>query len=156
MGAMYSSFGRVLLAEWSGPVSVAMTVSLHSQLRQISSDQNGKVILILCVNTAAAQSLMTRSSTFLDIIPALWVYCTEIVFACDGENGTIDQLRRSLCGSASTPVSSLAKPMSFFELLDEAFAHVQGVSPHDVLELRRQRLRSGVRGQRDLGAVRKC
>ena len=49
-------------------------------------------------------------------------------------------------GSASTPISTLARPLVFFELLDEAFDHAQGVYPHDVLELRRQRIRSGMWG----------
>jgi len=36
----------------------------------------------------------------------------------------------------------LALPLNFFDLLDDAFKHTQGVFPHDVLELRRQQLRS--------------
>ena len=40
-------------------------------------------------------------------------------------------------------IARLSKPLGFFELLDDAFEHAQGVFPHDVLELQRQRLRSG-------------
>lgn len=134
--------GHVCLCEWSGPVTVAMVVALLSQLKQVQGDLDA-LVLILNIRESSAKSIMHRSSTFIYVLPALWAYCQEIVIACQGENALLDQVRRHLCGSTSTPEATLARPLSFFELLDDAFSHVEGVYPHDVLELRRQRLRSG-------------
>jgi hypothetical protein len=121
-----------------------MVVSLLSHLKQSRERHGEAVVLILHLRPVSAQSIMKRSSTFVDVLPTLWAYCQEVVIVCQGEHGILDQLRRSLCGSVSTPVASLAHPLSFFELLDDAFTHAQGVFPHDVLELRRQRIRSGM------------
>jgi hypothetical protein len=66
-----------------------------------------------------------------------------MVIACEGEPSPMNHLRRCLCGSVAIPISNAAKPLSFFVLLDDALAYVQRRCPHDVLELRRQRLRSG-------------
>lgn len=143
MEASISTVGRVCLCEWSGPVTVTMVVALLSRLKQVAENHGGAVVLILHLHASSAKSIMKRSSTFLDVLPALWAYCQEVVIACQGQEGILDQLRRCLCGSASTPIATLAKPLCFFELLDDAFTHAQGVFPHDVLELQRQRLRSG-------------
>ena len=105
-----------------------------------------ETLLILNLHPSSARCILSRASTFPDVLPALWAYCQEIIIACQGEEGLIDHLRRALCGSASTPISTLARPLVFFELLDEAFDHAQGVYPHEVLELRRQRIRSGTWG----------
>lgn len=145
MNTSISTSGRVCLCEWSGPVSFTMVVSLLSHLKQTKKRYGEGVILILHLRPPSALSILKRSSTFVDVMPALWAYCQEVVFVCQGERGLLDQLRRSLCGSVSTPVAALAHPFSFFELLDEAFKHVQGVFPHDILEMRRQRIRSGAR-----------
>lgn len=147
--------GRVCLCEWSGPVSVAMVVSLLSQLKRVRQGHGGACILILHMHPSSATSIMKCSSTFLDVMPALWSHCQEIIVVCQGETGILDQLRRTLCGSTSTPISMLARPLGFFELLDEAFAHVQGVYPHDALEIRRRRLRSGTWAQNE-SLERKC
>lgn len=143
MTTSIATVGRVCLCEWAGPVTVTMVVSLLSNLKQETTCHGEPVVLMLHLRPSSAKSIMKRSSTFLDVMPALWAYCREVVIVCQGEDGTLEQLRRSLCGSASTPIASLARPLSFFELLDEGFSHAQGVFPHDVLEMRRQRIRSG-------------
>ena len=135
--------GRVCLCEWAGPVTVTMIVSLLSNLKQVEDRHDEPAVLILNMRPSSARSIMKRSSTFLDVMPALWAYCREVVIVCQGEECVLEQLRRYLCGSASTPIAAPARSLSFFELLDDAFTHAQGVFPHDVLELRRQRLRSG-------------
>ena len=143
MTTSIATVGRVCLCEWSGPVTVTMVVALLSRLRRSERCASDKLVLVLCMRDTSARSIMQRSSTFLDVLPALWAYCQEVIIACQGEEGVLDQLRRALCGSSSLPVATLARPLSFFELLDDAFAHAQGLFPHDVLELRRRRLRSG-------------
>lgn len=143
MTTSIATVGRICLCEWAGPVTVTMVVSLLSNLKQVEDCHGKPVVLILHLSPSSAKSIMKRSSTFLDVIPALWAYCREVVIACQGEDGILEQLRRCLCGSASTPLASLARPLGFFELLDDAFTHAQGAFPHDVLELRRQRIRSG-------------
>lgn len=143
MNTSIATVGRVCLCEWSGPVTVTMMVSLLSHLKQTEKNHGESVVLILHLHESSAKAIMKRSSSFLDVLPALWAYCQEVVIACQGESGILDRLRRHLCGSVSTPVATLARPLSFFELLDDALEHVQGVHPHDVLELRRRKLRSG-------------
>jgi hypothetical protein len=138
-----STAGRVCLCEWSGPVTVTMVVSLLSQLQQLSAPHRGTAVLILHVAAPSARSIMRRSSTFLDVMPTLWAYCQEIIVACPGESRTLDQLRRALCGSASMPIAGAVRPFTFFEHLDDALTYAQDDAPHEILELRRQRLRSG-------------
>jgi hypothetical protein len=121
-----------------------MVVQLLAQLKQTEERHGEAVVLILHLRPSSAKDIMKRSSTFLDVLPALWAYCREVVIVCQGEPGILEQLRRSLCGSMSTSVGTLAHPLSFFELLDDAFTHAQGIFPHEVLELRRQRIRSGM------------
>ena len=143
MNTSIATSGQVCLCEWSGPVTVTMVVSLLSQLKQTEQSRGAGLVLIMHLRPSSAKSLMQRSSTFVDVLPALWAYCQEIVFTCQGEDGLLDQLRRTLCGSVTTPIARLAHSLSFFELLDDAFKHAQGVFPHDVLELRKQRIHSG-------------
>lgn len=143
MNTSTSTVGKVCLCEWSGPVTVTMVVSLLSELKLLEAKQKGSLALILRVNGVAARSISQRSSAFPDVFPALWTYCREIVMVCEDSEGSVEQLRRTLCGSASTPVASLARPLVFFELFEDALNHVQGVHPHDVLEMRRTRLRNG-------------
>jgi hypothetical protein len=120
-----------------------MMVSLLGHLKSVEPDQGGSLLLIINMQPVSAASIMKRTSAFVDVLPALWAHCQEVIVVCQGRDGILDQLRRMLCGSVSTPISSLAKPLNFFELLDDAFTHAQGVLPHDVLALRRQRIRSG-------------
>lgn len=143
MNASISSSGRVCLCEWSGPVTVTMAASLFARLKQAHGSEVGAILLILHLRPASARSVLQRAHRLIEITPALWAHCQEIAIACEGEQRLLDQLRRCLCGSASLRGSQLARPLSFFELLDDAFTHAQGLFPHDVLELRRQRLRSG-------------
>jgi hypothetical protein len=138
-----SSSGRVCLCEWSGPVSVSMMVSLLGYLKQAHHERSAALVLVLHLRPSSAKSIMTTSSSFTDVMPALWAYCKEVVIACQGETGLLDQLRRTLCGSVSAPIATLPHPVNFFELIDDAFTHVQELFPHNVLELRRQRIRSG-------------
>ncbi|HMA95530.1 MAG TPA: hypothetical protein VKP30_22730 [Polyangiaceae bacterium] len=139
---MFTS-SHVCLCEWSGPVTVTMVVALLSQLKQAEEGCGAASVLILTVGPSSAKSIVHRSSTFVDVLPALWAYCQEIVIACQDEHGMLDQLRRCLCGSSSTLIATLARPLTFFELVDSAFTYVEGVYPHDMLELKRRRLRSG-------------
>jgi hypothetical protein len=120
-----------------------MVVSLLSLLKQLEESRGGPSILILHLKASSAVSIMKRSSTFQDVMPALWAYSQEVMMVCHDDAGTLGQLRRALCGSQSAPMGSLTRPLSFFSLLDDAFTHAQETFPHDVLELRRLRLRSG-------------
>lgn len=143
MSSAISASGRVCLCEWSGPITVAMVVSLLGFLKSAEAKQRSRLLLIVTMRPSSAASVLKRSTSFVDALPALWAYCQEIAIVCQGEDGLLQQLRRTLCGSVSTPVATLAKPLNFFELLDDAFTHAQGVVPHDVLELRKQRIHSG-------------
>lgn len=136
--------GRVCLCEWSGPVTITMVVSLLSQLKHAQEVQGEGSVLILNLSPSSAKDITKRSTVFIDVLPALLAYCQEVVMACEGESGLLEQLRRCLCCSATTPLVTFLRPLIFFELLDDAFTHAQGLFPHDVLELRRQRIRSGV------------
>jgi hypothetical protein len=124
-------------------VTVAALVSLLALVQQRKQRLRDALLLILELQPSSARSIMKPSSSFPDVMPQLWTCCQEIILVCEGEAGISDQLRRALCGSASTPVATLARPMSFFESLDEAFAHAEGVLPFDVLDLRTKRLRWG-------------
>ncbi len=94
MNASISTSGRVCLCEWSGPVTVTMVVPLLSHLKQVESVV-GAVVLILNIRPSSAISIMSRSSTFLDVLPVLWAYCTRAATStaakwdrgCVGERG---------------------------------------------------------------------
>ncbi|MGC4070831.1 MAG: hypothetical protein QM784_40380 [Polyangiaceae bacterium] len=143
-----STYGRVCFCEWSGPVTVTMLVLLLSELRHMPGQDDCTRLLILNLRPSSANNIVKSSSSFPDVMPQIWSYCREVIFVCEGESGVSDQLRRALCGSASTPVASLARPMSFFESLEEAFGHAEGVCPFDILELRRARLLRGCAAHR--------
>lgn len=142
MSSAISASGRVCLCEWSGPVAVTMVASLLGYLKSAQADKGGPLLLVLNMHPNSAMSVMKRSSAFVDVLPALWTHCQEIVIVCQGQDGILEQLRRTLCGSMSTPVASLARPLIFFDLIDDAMTHAQGLFPHDILELRKRRLRT--------------
>jgi hypothetical protein len=139
---IYTS-NRVRLCEWSGPVTAIMVAPLLSQLRGAEQDSGETTVLILHLCPTSARSILRCSSAFMDVLRALWVFCQEVVIACPGEPSLLAQLRRRFCGSGTSPTADLARPFTFFGQLDEAFMHLQGVFPHDVLELQRQMLCSG-------------
>jgi len=143
MNSAISASGRVCLCEWSGPITVAMVVSLLGFLKSAEANQRNSLLLIINMHPTSAASVLKRSNSFVDVLPALWADCQEITIVCQGEAGLLEQLRRTLCGSVTTPVTTLARPLNFFELLDDAFTHAQSVVPYDVLELRKQRIYSG-------------
>ncbi|HMA95522.1 MAG TPA: hypothetical protein VKP30_22690 [Polyangiaceae bacterium] len=143
MSLPIASVGRVCLCEWSGPVTVSMVIGLLAELKRLQERENGKVLLVLHLRDNSARSILHQSSTFSDVLPALWACCQEIAVACRAEGALLTHLRRALCGSASIPVTGAIRSLNFFELLDEALDHAKGVFPHDVLEMQRRRLRSG-------------
>ncbi|HEY5957607.1 MAG TPA: hypothetical protein VIV60_13670 [Polyangiaceae bacterium] len=120
-----------------------MTVSLISHLREVEAAGKDEALLVLSLGFPAAKSIVQRSCTLQDALPAIWAHCQEMVIASEGEPRTLNQLRRCLRGPRSIPIASALKPLSVFALLDDALAFLERRCPHDVLELRRQRLRSG-------------
>ncbi|MGE5784281.1 MAG: hypothetical protein ACM3ZE_06805 [Myxococcales bacterium] len=143
MSLPITSVGGVCLCEWSGPVTVSMVIGLLAELKRIQERENGKLLLVLHLRDNSARSILHQSSTFSDALPALWACCREIAVACRAEGTVLTHLRRALCGSASMPIGALARPLNFFELLEEAFDRSKDVFPHEVLEMQRRRLRSG-------------
>jgi hypothetical protein len=67
--------------------------------------------------------------------------CHEVLVVTD-DNG-IETLRNATLGALASSASQSIKQIHFFALLDDAFTHAQSTLPHEVLELRRQRIRSG-------------
>ncbi|HMA96464.1 MAG TPA: hypothetical protein VKP30_27450 [Polyangiaceae bacterium] len=143
MSLPITSVGRVCLCEWSGPVTVSMVIGLLAELKRLRERENGKLLLVLHLRENSARTILHQSSTFSDVLPALWTCCQEVAVACRAEGMVLTHLRRALCGSASMQITALARPLNFFELLDEAFDRGKDVFPHDVLEMQRRRLRSG-------------
>lgn len=143
MSLPITSVGRVCLCEWSGPVTVSMVLGLLAELKRLQDRENGRLLLVLHLRDNSARSILHQSSTFSDVLPALWACCQEIAVACRAEGAVLTHLRRALCGSASIPITGAVRSLSFFERLDEAFDHCKDVFPHDVLEMQRRRLRSG-------------
>lgn len=91
----------------------------------------------------AARSIVYGSSSFLGALPAPWSHCQEVVIACPVERSLLHQLRQGLCGPASTPLALVSTTLYLHEDLEGALRHAQELSPHDVLELQRLRLKSG-------------
>jgi len=120
-----------------------MVVALLSQVKHAQKREQATVLLILALHDSSARNITLHSSSFADVLPALWAYCFEIAIACNGEEGLVDQLKRTLCTSLASPGISLVRPLRFFENLDEAIDHAKNTLPHDVLEMQRRRLRSG-------------
>jgi hypothetical protein len=149
MSQPISAAGRVCICEWSGPVTVTMVVSLLSHLKRMRETQDRPLLLVLNLREASASSIVRSPNPFQNALPALWAFCQEIVIANEGGQAMISQLRRALCGSSTTPAALLARPICFFEAVDEAFGHAQGVFPHDVLELQRQRILGGFSSTRN-------
>ncbi|MGC4068845.1 MAG: hypothetical protein QM784_30215 [Polyangiaceae bacterium] len=142
MGQPITTFGRVCLCEWDAPIAATEVSSLLARVKDLHASNVDDSILILVMSSTSAASIMRHTSSFVDVMPALWAYCSEVLLVCPDAT-LLAQLRRHLCGSARTPVVSLAHPLSFFDTLDVALTHVEGVVPHDTIELRRHRLRSG-------------
>jgi hypothetical protein len=147
MNEPISTAGRVCLCEWSGPVSVTMVVSLLSTLKQLDATHQEPNVLILLLKPSSAKSIIKSACSFVDALPALCACCQEITVVCKDDAGTLVQLRRALCGSQAIPLGMVSRQLGFFELLDDAFTYVQESFPHDVLELRRRRIRSGAWGE---------
>jgi hypothetical protein len=78
---------------------------------------------------------------FLSGLPALCDTCHEIAIVCNAD--ATDALRRAIGRVLGIPSVQLGKRVRFFEMLDTAFACAQEAFPHELLELRRQRIRSG-------------
>jgi len=119
-----------------------MVIGLLAELKRLQEREKGKLLLVLHLRENSARSILHQSSTFSDVLPALWACCQEIAVACRAEGAVLTHLRRALCGSSSMPITAVARPLNFFELLDEAFDHSKDVFPHDVLEMQRRRLRT--------------
>src|SRR5512133_2017023 len=143
MSLPITSVGRVCLCEWSGPVTVSMVIGLLAELKRLQVRETGRVLLVLHLRDNSARSILHQSSTFSDVLPALWACCQEIAVACRAEGAVLTHLRRALRGSASMPIGAGTRSLNFFELLDEAFDHSKDVFPHAVLDMQRRRLRSG-------------
>lgn len=143
--------GRVCLCEWTGPVAATLVVALLSQVKCVQERERHLLVLVLCLDESAARSVVHGSSSFLGALPALWSHCQEVVIACPAERSLRHQLRQGLCGPASTPLALVSTPLHFYEALEGALRHAQELSPHDVLELQRLRLRSGTWPARDTG-----
>ncbi|MGC4069467.1 MAG: hypothetical protein QM784_33405 [Polyangiaceae bacterium] len=135
--------GRVCLCEWEGAVSASTVATLLSQLREVDEFEGEPCILIINVSLSSAKSIATRASTFQDVMPALWAHCQEILVAFEGPASALGQLCRALSKPSATRDAATAHSLRFFTLLDEAFSHTQASFPHEALELRRRRIRSG-------------
>lgn len=135
--------GRVCLCEWTGAVTVTTVVALLSQVKHVQERERDPLLLILSLDEAATRSVAYGSSSFLGALPALWSHCQGIVVACPAQRSLRHQLRQGLCGPASSPLALASTPLCFYESLDGALRHALEISPHDVLEVQRLRLRRG-------------
>lgn len=136
-----STVGRVCLCEWSGPVTVTMIVSLLSRLKRIRETADSSVLLILHASPVSSKSMSRSSSPFLNGLPAVMASCHEVLVVTD--DNSIEPLRKATLDALVSSSSQNNKQVHFFALLDGAFMHAQSTFPHEVLELRRQRIRSG-------------
>jgi hypothetical protein len=135
--------GRVCLCEWDGSVAASTVATLLSQLREVEEVEGEPCILIINVSLSSAKSIATRANTFQDVMPALWAHSQEILVAFEGPTSALEQLRRALSKPSSARDATMVHSLRFFTLLDEAFSHTQANFPHEALELRRRRIRSG-------------
>lgn len=141
MSQPITTVGRVCLCEWTGPVTATRVVTLLSQVKYVQ--ERDLLVLVLSLDEIATRSIVYGSSSFLGALPALWSHCQEVVIACPAERSLLHQLRQGLCGPASTPLALVSTPLHFHDALEGALRHAQELSPHDVLELQRLRLKSG-------------
>ena len=142
MNQPISNAGRVCLCEWSGPVTVAMMVLLLSHLRRFRATENSRLLLILKVTAPSAKSMAQNVNPFLDGLPAILACCQEVALVCD-DLDTVSTLRQAVHDALKTSVPAAQKSVVYLGLLDDAFMYVQNAFPHEVLELRRRRIRSG-------------
>jgi hypothetical protein len=142
MNQPISNAGRVCLCEWSGPVTVAMMVTLLSHVKRLRVTENEPLLLILKATAPAARSMYRHSSPFLGGLPAVLGCCQEIALVCDNP-GIVRNLGFAVHDALSTSVPSAQKSVIYLGLLDDAFTYAQNTFPHEVLELRRRRIRSG-------------
>jgi hypothetical protein len=148
MSISISISGRVCLCEWSGPVTVAMIISLLSRLKKARESQGAPLLLVLNVNPSAARSLLRSPCAFLNTLPAIMDGCYEILVASDEDNAY--PLGKSIRATLALSTAKRTKSVQSFALLDDALIRAQTTLPHEVIELRCQRIRSGVWTTRDV------
>jgi hypothetical protein len=115
-----------------------MIVSLLSQLKRTRETESGLLLLMLLVTAVSGKSMARSNNAFLGGLPAIMDCCKELIIICDSD-GT-KQIGRTVSNQLT---SSCQKTVHVFALLDDAFTHAQNEFPHEVLELRRRRIRSG-------------
>lgn len=135
-----STVGRVCLCEWAGPVSVAMIVGLLSHLKRTRDAEGASLLLIIHASAASLRCMARPSSPFLSGLPALMGSCHELMVV-SSDNALPDLAREQHV--VMPPHYQSSKRVLFYALLDDAFKEAQESFPHEVLELRRQRIRSG-------------
>ena len=142
MSATISTSGRVCLSEWTGPVTVTMMVALLSVVRRLRATEERPLLLLLRVNVPAAKvwhAMEVRSSRYFQHFLGFATKSRSFV-TIKRHFGAI----RRVVTDAGVPLTrALNKPVSFFDLLDEAFKYSLDAFPHEILELRRRRIRSG-------------
>ena len=110
-------------------------------MKRVREAEDGPVLLLLHASAVSARSMALPTCSFLNGLPAILASCQEILIVTDDAN--VEPLRIAThCALASSSAQS-AKQVRFFALLDEAFSCAQAFLPHEVLDLRRQRIRSG-------------
>jgi hypothetical protein len=149
MNLPISNAGRVCLCEWSGPVTVTMMVLLLSHLKRLRVTENGPLLGILYVQLPAARSMTRHTSPFLNGLPAILGCCQEVAIVCDDVD-TVNALSHAVHDALASSVPSAQKSIVYLGQLDDAFTYLQNIFPHEVLELRRRRIRSGTWSNLDL------
>jgi hypothetical protein len=125
-----------------------MIISLLSQLKKARGSQGTPLLLVLHVNQSAARSLLRSPCAFLNALPAIMDGCSEILVASDDDNAY--PLGKSIRATLALSTAQHSKSVQSFALLDDALIRAQVTFPHEVLELRRQRIRSGVWNKREV------
>ncbi|MGC4067238.1 MAG: hypothetical protein QM784_21870 [Polyangiaceae bacterium] len=133
--------GRVCLCELKGSLTGTEVIGVLSQVRKVKAEEGVDVELLIYFDLAAATALEHPSNAFLCAFPAIVSDCSEVLLVLPGALiRTVSVALRV----ASNDVCASRSSLRMLEELDDALQWVQAHFPHEVLELRRQRLRSGI------------
>jgi hypothetical protein len=113
-------------------------VTLLVDLRDSQRNRPDRPILILIVPPSAFIG-NGAGDVFLTALPAILDACREVIVVAEAADPRSGMLR-SIFAEPRASQSGRATARHF-NSVDEALSHVEGIAPHDVLELKRQILR---------------
>jgi hypothetical protein len=136
----FISVGLVCLVHWHASVELRDLLSVRGEVQRSRPASGSLGIVVLSIGVEVGLPPGSIAQAFAECVSGLRAECGVLLVAIEGQDAQRRSFRALCCGVESVgptlrAAQARARPIEFYDLLDEALVAARRIAPQDALRL---------------------